>query len=234
MREIRGGEIGLDLPGADDLVQPVHTVGNQIIEAIRLHLDVSAQRGARARDRAAAPGRHPAAGAARRRVRVPALRRPAPARHDRDGARLRPAHPDRRRADHRARRHHPGPDPRPAPAPAGPGGDGDHPHHPRPGRGRRDVRRRGGDVPRPRRRARPGGRDLPRRRSIRTRGRCCARSRRIQARVRTKLPTIAGSIPHPYNRPPGCPFHPRCADGSAGRASGTSRSSCRWRCRRAR
>lgn len=26
------------------------------------------------------------------------------------------------------------------------------------------------------------------------------------------LPTISGSIPHPYNRPPGCPFHPRCAE----------------------
>jgi peptide/nickel transport system ATP-binding protein len=34
----------------------------------------------------------------------------------------------------------------------------------------------------------------------------------IQARVRTKLPTIAGSIPHPHNRPSGCPFHPRCAE----------------------
>jgi peptide/nickel transport system ATP-binding protein len=34
----------------------------------------------------------------------------------------------------------------------------------------------------------------------------------IQARVRTKLPTIAGSIPHPHNRPGGCPFHPRCAE----------------------
>jgi peptide/nickel transport system ATP-binding protein len=34
----------------------------------------------------------------------------------------------------------------------------------------------------------------------------------IQAPARTKLPTIAGSIPHPYNRPPGCPFHPRCPD----------------------
>jgi peptide/nickel transport system ATP-binding protein len=34
----------------------------------------------------------------------------------------------------------------------------------------------------------------------------------IHAPVRTKLPTIAGSIPHPYNRPPGCPFHPRCPD----------------------
>jgi oligopeptide/dipeptide ABC transporter ATP-binding protein len=27
---------------------------------------------------------------------------------------------------------------------------------------------------------------------------------------RVPLPTIAGSIPHPINRPEGCPFHPRC------------------------
>jgi peptide/nickel transport system ATP-binding protein len=34
----------------------------------------------------------------------------------------------------------------------------------------------------------------------------------IHATVRTELPTIAGSIPHPHNRPAGCPFHPRCPD----------------------
>jgi peptide/nickel transport system ATP-binding protein len=34
----------------------------------------------------------------------------------------------------------------------------------------------------------------------------------IHATVRTELPTIAGSIPHPYNRPAGCPFYPRCPD----------------------
>jgi peptide/nickel transport system ATP-binding protein len=34
----------------------------------------------------------------------------------------------------------------------------------------------------------------------------------IQAQVRTKLPTISGSIPHPHNRPSGCPFHPRCVE----------------------
>jgi len=34
----------------------------------------------------------------------------------------------------------------------------------------------------------------------------------ITASVRTKLPTIAGAVPHPYNRPSGCPFHPRCPD----------------------
>ncbi|MBI1775398.1 MAG: ABC transporter ATP-binding protein [Proteobacteria bacterium] len=34
----------------------------------------------------------------------------------------------------------------------------------------------------------------------------------ILAEPRTKLATISGSIPHPYDRPPGCPFHPRCPD----------------------
>ena len=32
----------------------------------------------------------------------------------------------------------------------------------------------------------------------------------VYAESRTKLPTIAGSVPHPYSRPQGCPFHPRC------------------------
>jgi peptide/nickel transport system ATP-binding protein len=26
------------------------------------------------------------------------------------------------------------------------------------------------------------------------------------------LPVISGALPHPFNRPPGCPFHPRCPD----------------------
>jgi oligopeptide/dipeptide ABC transporter ATP-binding protein len=34
----------------------------------------------------------------------------------------------------------------------------------------------------------------------------------VHATARTLLPTITGSIPHPYNRPAGCPFHPRCAE----------------------
>jgi peptide/nickel transport system ATP-binding protein len=34
----------------------------------------------------------------------------------------------------------------------------------------------------------------------------------ILAKPRTKLATLTGSIPHPYNRPQGCPFHPRCPD----------------------
>jgi oligopeptide/dipeptide ABC transporter ATP-binding protein len=32
----------------------------------------------------------------------------------------------------------------------------------------------------------------------------------VLAEPRSRLATLAGSIPHPYARPPGCPFHPRC------------------------
>ena len=39
----------------------------------------------------------------------------------------------------------------------------------------------------------------------------------IEATPRIKLPTISGSIPHPYNRPAGCPFHPRCGFSIKGR-----------------
>lgn len=34
----------------------------------------------------------------------------------------------------------------------------------------------------------------------------------VYAPSRVMLPTISGTIPHPYNRPVGCPFHPRCPD----------------------
>jgi peptide/nickel transport system ATP-binding protein len=34
----------------------------------------------------------------------------------------------------------------------------------------------------------------------------------VLAEPRSRLATISGSIPHPYARPPGCPFHPRCGN----------------------
>jgi peptide/nickel transport system ATP-binding protein len=40
---------------------------------------------------------------------------------------------------------------------------------------------------------------------------------RMRARSRERLTPIAGAVPHPYDRPTGCPFHPRCADFMAGR-----------------
>jgi peptide/nickel transport system ATP-binding protein len=39
---------------------------------------------------------------------------------------------------------------------------------------------------------------------------------RIRA-SRERLTPIAGSVPHPYDRPSGCPFHPRCDEFMAGR-----------------
>jgi peptide/nickel transport system ATP-binding protein len=39
----------------------------------------------------------------------------------------------------------------------------------------------------------------------------------LQTETRTALPVIAGTLPHPFNRPPGCPFHPRCEEIRRGR-----------------
>jgi peptide/nickel transport system ATP-binding protein len=39
---------------------------------------------------------------------------------------------------------------------------------------------------------------------------------RIRSRTRERLTPIAGAVPHPYDRPTGCPFHPRCAEFMAG------------------
>jgi peptide/nickel transport system ATP-binding protein len=40
---------------------------------------------------------------------------------------------------------------------------------------------------------------------------------RIRSRSRERLTPIAGAVPHPYDRPSGCPFHPRCGEFMAGR-----------------
>jgi oligopeptide/dipeptide ABC transporter ATP-binding protein len=38
----------------------------------------------------------------------------------------------------------------------------------------------------------------------------------LRAATRARLPVISGSLPHPFNRPAGCPFHPRCAEALPG------------------
>jgi len=40
---------------------------------------------------------------------------------------------------------------------------------------------------------------------------------RMRSRGRERLMPIAGAVPHPYARPSGCPFHPRCTEFMAGR-----------------
>jgi peptide/nickel transport system ATP-binding protein len=37
----------------------------------------------------------------------------------------------------------------------------------------------------------------------------------LYGETRVALPVISGALPHPFNRPPGCPFHPRCPDAMA-------------------
>jgi oligopeptide/dipeptide ABC transporter ATP-binding protein len=39
----------------------------------------------------------------------------------------------------------------------------------------------------------------------------------VNSTPREELPTISGSIPHPFNKPRGCPFHPRCEQAIEGK-----------------
>jgi peptide/nickel transport system ATP-binding protein len=39
----------------------------------------------------------------------------------------------------------------------------------------------------------------------------------VTSKSKVKLPTISGSVPAPFERPSGCPFHPRCPDFVPGR-----------------
>ena len=115
MRAIRGSEIGLIFQEPMTSFSPVHTIGNQIIEAIRLHARgrASTRRGERGIEVLRSVG-IPKPGAAHRRVPVRAQRRPAPARDDRHGPVLRPAPAHRRRADDGPGRDDPGADSGPA------------------------------------------------------------------------------------------------------------------------
>ena len=92
--------------------------------------------------RAARLRRHSGAGAAALVLPAPALGRHEPARDDRHGHCLQSQAADRRRADHRARCHHPGADPRASGEAAEGHRHGPRAHHPLHGRGGRDGRAR--------------------------------------------------------------------------------------------
>ena len=63
----------------------------------------------------------------------------------------------------------------------------------------------------------PGRPDFPRAQApLYARAAALHPDRRLPSRDRGCRPS-SGSIPHPYNRPKGCPFHPRCSDRIAGR-----------------
>ena len=200
-------------------LNPVLTIGEQIAESVRLHLELD-RKAAHARMRSACWNwsRSRCRGAARERISAPALGRHAPARDDRAGDGLQPDPADRRRADHRARRHDPGPDP----GADGPAAEGDrHEHavrHPQSRRGRA-VRRRGrGDVCRADRRIGAGARPVrPARASLHARpaglpaGRGAAARHAGAGRQASALVAIPGQVSSPFAPPPGCAFAPRCS-----------------------
>ena len=95
-------------------LNPVFTIGDQMTETLRKRAGLGKRDGARARDRAARSRRHRLGRAAPFALPARVQRRHAPARDDRDRDLGAAGAAARRRADHGARRHHPGADPRPA------------------------------------------------------------------------------------------------------------------------
>ena len=191
-------------------LNPLYRIGDQLVETIRTHLNLSETGGAQARHRSARRGRHSRAGQAHRRLSARVFRRHAAARGDCAGDLRRAGIDHRRRADHRARCIRAGPDhlidktARPRPWHRGDAGD------PRYGRDRGDFGPGGGDVFRPHRRDRSGaGRGAASAASLcqGPDGRDPDARRRRQAR----LVQIPGSMPRLSAIPPGCAFNPRCA-----------------------
>jgi microcin C transport system ATP-binding protein len=78
LRGVRGDEVAVIFQEPMTALNPLYTVGNQIGEVLQL------KRGLTPRQARGVAGvhRHPRARAARRRLRAPVERRPAPARHD--------------------------------------------------------------------------------------------------------------------------------------------------------
>ena len=191
-------------------LNPCFTVGFQIREALQAHLGMTAARAPRARASSCCtqvgipdPERRLSS------VPAPAVRRHEPARHDRHGDRLQSEAADRRRADDRARRHHPGADPRPPARAAARARHGAGPDHPRHGRGGRDRRaRRGPCMPASRSRSSRRARPVRAIRTIPTPRRCSRPCR--SARRPAPAADDRGRRARPVRPAAGCLFSPRC------------------------
>ena len=152
IRAIRGRHISMIFQEPMVSLSPLHTIGDQVSEALFLHHKVGHAEGMRRTEEMLRLVGFPNPARALAQLSVRALRRAAPARDDRDGARVPAVAADRRRADHGARRDDPGADPRAHHRAAGRAQHGGAHHHARPRR-RREPRRGGG---RPLRRPRDG------------------------------------------------------------------------------
>ena len=140
LNAVRGAKITIIFQEPMTSLDPLYPIGYQIEEPLIYH---SRMKRAEAKARVIELLNLVGINDPERRLRflsAPAFRRPAPARHDRHGARQRSRHPHRRRADHRARRHHSGADPRADRRSPPPSRHGGGLHHPRP-RHRRSLRR---------------------------------------------------------------------------------------------
>ena len=146
LRKVRGNEMAMIFQDPMSSLNPVYKVGDQIVEQIQAHRDVS---DADAHDQAVElleavgiPGAeqradsfpHEFSGGMRQRAMIAM------------GLSTRARAADRRRADHRARRDDPGADHAAAAQAQRGAGPGDDPDHPRPGRRRRHRRPRPGHV----------------------------------------------------------------------------------------
>ena len=87
IRKVRGNDITIIFQEPMTSLNPLHTIEKQIGEILLLHQGITGE-AARARIlELLGPGRHSRPGGAARQLSAPAVRRPAPTRHDRHGAR---------------------------------------------------------------------------------------------------------------------------------------------------
>ena len=179
-------------------LNPVYTIGFQIVESLRLHENMGPKQAKARAIELLEHGRAARPPSRIRQVPAPALRWSAAAGHDRDLDLVRSAPAHRRRADDGARRHGAGRDPRPPARPAHPPQQRHHPHHPRHGCRRRPRRPDHRHEGRPDRRARIASRTSTPARSTRTRSSCSPPfPTSAPAQTGERAPSLQGDGPRP-------------------------------------
>ncbi len=179
---VRGNRVSMIFQEPMTSLNPLHTIERQVNEVLILHKGLTRDAARKRTLELLEQVGIPEAGDAARRLSAPAVGRPAPAGDDRHGAGQRARPPDRRRADDRARRHHPGADPEAAEEPAGALRHGAAVHHPRSRHRAQDGRPGLRDDPGPRSSSRARSRMSSTIRSTPTPSTCCRPSPRAGRR----------------------------------------------------